>query len=53
LLAEIEAALSRIRESIYVSPCAHSEALSRLSSNTLFLKLENLQMTGSFKERAR
>jgi len=29
----------------------HSKTLSRLTGNSIFLKLENLQMTGSFKER--
>ena len=50
-LAEIEQARSRIRDSIFLSPCAHSEILSHLTGCEVFLKLENLQMTGSFKER--
>jgi len=50
-VADIEAARARIRGSIYLSPCAHSETLSRVAGNKVFLKLENLQMTGSFKER--
>lgn len=50
-LEAIRAARERIRASIYESPCAHSESLSQLSGNRLWLKLENLQMTGSFKER--
>src|SRR5215813_2798833 len=50
-LAGIEAALSRIRDSVYLSPCSRSEAFSRLSFNSVHLKLENLQRTGSFKER--
>src|SRR5579862_3036481 len=50
-LAEIEAALVRIRESIYLSPCACSVTLSNLTGNSVYLKLENLQMTGAFKER--
>lgn len=29
----------------------HSKTLSRLTGNAIYLKLENLQMTGSFKER--
>ena len=29
----------------------HSKTLSRLTGNSIYLKLENLQMTGSFKER--
>jgi threonine dehydratase len=50
-LADIEAARRRIREVVYFSPCAHSRALSERFGCELYLKLENLQMTGSFKER--
>jgi len=50
-LESIEAAANRIRPSIYESPLMHSKTLSRLTGNSIFLKLENLQMTGSFKER--
>lgn len=49
--ADIEVARQRIGGAIYESPCAYTESLSRLTHNRLFLKLENLQMTGSFKER--
>ncbi|MEP6827401.1 MAG: threonine ammonia-lyase [Aestuariivirga sp.] len=47
----IKAAADRIRPTIYESPLVHSKTLSRLTGNSIFLKLENLQMTGSFKER--
>lgn len=50
-LKDIEDAQRRIGESIYRSPCAYTESLSSLTGNRVFLKLENLQMTGSFKER--
>lgn len=50
-LAEVKAALCRIRESIYLSPCARSETFSRLTGNSVYLKLDNLQRTGAFKER--
>ena len=50
-LSEIQEAQERIGDAVYRSPCAHSEALSRLAGCNLYLKLENLQMTGSFKER--
>jgi threonine dehydratase len=50
-LADILAARERIRDSLYLSPCAHSETFSQLTGNDLYLKLDNLQMTGSFKER--
>jgi len=50
-LAAIQAARERLRGSIYYSPCPHSQLLSSLTGQQIYLKLENLQMTGSFKER--
>ena len=50
-LADILAARERLRSSIDYSPCAHSRTLSALTGQQVYLKLENLQMTGSFKER--
>jgi threonine dehydratase len=50
-LADVLAARERIRSSVYYSPCNRSEMLSRITGQNIFLKLENLQMTGSFKER--
>src|SRR5512133_25818 len=50
-LDEVRAARARISEHVYLSPCARSETLSRLSGCQSFLKLENLQMTGAYKER--
>ena len=50
-LEDVVAARERIREAIYLSPCTHSQMLSGLTGQDIFLKLENLQMTGSFKER--
>jgi threonine dehydratase len=50
-LAEIQAAMGRIRDSIYLSPCARSEEMSQLTGNSVYLKLDNLQRTGAFKER--
>src|SRR5579862_1555197 len=50
-LPDIEAALARIRDKIYITPCVESKTFSRLTGNSIFFKLENLQMTGSFKER--
>ncbi len=50
-LEDVRAALGRIRDRIYLSPCARSETLSRLTGTNAYLKLENLQMTGSYKER--
>jgi threonine dehydratase len=48
---EVEQARERIREQIYLSPLSCSETISRMTGNRVFFKLENLQMTGSFKER--
>src|ERR1019366_7091873 len=50
-LSQIQAAMGRIRESIRLSPLVHSEVLSASAGNEIYLKLENLQRTGSFKER--
>lgn len=50
-LAEIQQAHARIGESVLLTPCGYSETFSRLSGNHVFLKLENLQRTGSYKER--
>ncbi|SEG19305.1 L-threonine ammonia-lyase [Bryocella elongata] len=50
-LADVLAARERLAGSIYYSPCAHSRTLTRLTGQDVYLKLENLQMTGSFKER--
>jgi threonine dehydratase len=50
-LADIVAARERLRDSIYYSPCAHSVMLSELTGQYIYLKLDNLQMTGAFKER--
>src|SRR5689334_21674217 len=50
-LSDIQAAYGRIRDSIYLSPCARTETFSESSGNSVFLKLDNLQRTGAFKER--
>jgi threonine dehydratase len=50
-LADVLAARERLRGSIYESPCPHSIMLSALTGQQVYLKLENLHMTGSFKER--
>ncbi len=50
-LREIHNALARVREAIYLSPCARSETFSQATGNAIYLKLDNLQKTGSFKER--
>jgi threonine dehydratase len=48
---DVQAALARIRDRIYLSPCARTETLSRATGTRAHLKLENLQMTGAYKER--
>jgi threonine dehydratase len=50
-VAEVLAAHGRIRDRVQRTPCARSEMLSRLSGFEAYLKLENHQLTGSFKER--
>ncbi|HEY5375755.1 MAG TPA: threonine ammonia-lyase [Polyangiaceae bacterium] len=50
-LADIIAAQSRIAGKVRRTPCVESPALSELTGVKLLLKLENLQFTGSFKER--
>jgi threonine dehydratase len=50
-LADIERARERVRNAIYMTPCARSQSLSQRVGCEIYLKLENLQMTGSFKER--
>ena len=50
-LVEIKQAEQRIRDFIYFSPCQLSAALSEVTGQQVFLKLDNLQRTGAFKER--
>ena len=47
----IAAARRRIDGAVYLSPCPYSPSISELSGLPVHLKLENLQRTGSFKER--
>jgi threonine dehydratase len=48
---DIEEARERIKDQIYLSPFPRSETISGMTGNRVFFKLENLQLTGSFKER--
>ncbi len=50
-LSDIKAARERVGRAIYRTPCTHSLTLSRITGCQTYFKLENLQMTGSFKER--
>lgn len=51
LWEEIEMAQDRIRKAIRRTPMIYSDTFSRLTGKEVFLKLENLQKTGSFKIR--
>jgi threonine dehydratase len=48
---DIEAARERVKGAVFYSPCPASIALSEITSMEIFCKLDNLQRTGSFKER--
>ncbi len=48
---DIEAAAERIKGAVYESPCPQSIPLSELTGMQIYCKLDNLQRTGSFKER--
>lgn len=50
-LDDIRAARARLRGSIRLTPAPYSVTLSREAGCALFLKLETLNVTGSFKER--
>jgi threonine dehydratase len=50
-LGHVEAARARLAGVIHETPCAYSQSLSDLTGARVFVKLENLQLTGSFKER--
>ena len=48
---EIQAARDRIADAVFYSPCLPSIPLSEITGMQIFCKLDNLQRTGSFKER--
>ncbi|MGZ5025323.1 MAG: pyridoxal-phosphate dependent enzyme, partial [Chthoniobacterales bacterium] len=48
---DIAVARERIKGAVYYSPCTHSIPLSDLTGMQIYCKLDNLQRTGSFKER--
>jgi len=50
-LAAVREAYKRIRGAIYFSPCPFSPNVTESSGQPVYLKLENLQRTGAFKER--
>jgi threonine dehydratase len=51
LWEEIESAQRKIQRAILQTPTIYSDTLSKLTGKEVFLKLENLQKTGSFKIR--
>lgn len=50
-LADIHEARGRLGDSVKRTPCEKSSSLSEATKAHVFLKLENLQVTGSFKAR--
>jgi len=50
-LDDVVAARARLRGAVEPSRCVHSEPLSTLTGARVYMKLENHQPTGSFKER--
>ena len=50
-LKTIREARAAIAESVYFSPCTQSASISEASGQPVYLKLENQQRTGAFKER--
>lgn len=50
-LADIRAARRRIAGGVVVTPCPESIPLSEITGARIYCKLDNLQRTGSFKER--
>lgn len=50
-LDDVAAAARRLQGRVLVSPCTESAWLSEQTGTRLHLKRENLQLTGSFKER--
>ena len=50
-LADIQAAAKRIQGKVIRTPMMYSDSISRVVGTEVFLKLDNLQATGAFKER--
>ncbi len=50
-LADIRAARRRIADGVVFTPCPPSIPLSEITGAEIYCKLDNLQRTGSFKER--
>src|SRR6516164_6619484 len=50
-LDDVKAARSAIGKFITMSPCTRSPRLSNLTGCALYLKMENMQRTGAYKDR--
>jgi len=50
-LADVEAAAQRLADAVVETPASRSQTLSEITGAQVWLKFENLQFTGSFKER--
>jgi threonine dehydratase len=50
-LTDVRAAAARIEGKVLRTPAVYSEAVSRATGAEVWLKLDNLQVTGAFKER--
>ncbi|MGZ5119030.1 MAG: pyridoxal-phosphate dependent enzyme, partial [Burkholderiales bacterium] len=50
-LKDVQAAAQVIAGHVVETPCLHSRTLSELFGAEVWIKFENLQFTGSFKER--
>ena len=50
-LADVQAAAGRIAGRVLRTPAVASHAISRATGADVVLKLDNLQITGAFKER--
>ena len=50
-LTDIQQAADRLKGQVLDTPCVESRTLSQVTGAQVFLKMENLQFTASFKER--
>jgi threonine dehydratase len=49
--ADVQAAADTIRDAVIVTPTTHARTLSEITGADIWVKYENQQFTGSFKER--
>jgi len=50
-ISDIRSAAAQLAGVIVDTPCLHARTLSEITGATVYLKFENLQFTGSFKDR--